>query len=354
MGSVISRKQSKTQVDINEPNTRAIFFGYNGMCCCDSAFDSSEIPTSLVSLVTFNNKSTSRLLIHFKDKSPDEIVQRNGKVSVERPSSVEEELQIQMLVSRVSRPLVSPLISRTLSTSSTETYESFEPTPLTQVLSQLYLGTQEDAEQADKLLDLGITHIISIVGGGRYRDLYPKHMYIPLRDNGSSNLLEGIENSYDFTMESQEPGNKLFVHCKLGQNRSASFVIGFLMKSRNLSLYEAYSFLKEKRELIHPHKKYMEQLRQLDLELYKVFSTPSNFLDIVLCSKEEIKIINENFSKHDSEVYKRTQISTLEDDEDSFLSLSSTPNQVRNGYALQLSTIYIPDFEYSESISIVQ
>jgi len=354
MGSVISRKQSKIQVELNESNTRAIFFGCNGMCYGGSAFDSSEMLTSLESLVSFNNSGTSRLVVHLKDKFPDEIDPLNGKLSVERCSSVEEELQITTLFSRVHWPLLSPLISRTTSTSPSETYESFEPTPLTQVLSQLYIGTEEDAQQAEKLLDLGITHIISIVGGGRYKDLYPNHMYIPLRDNGSSNLLEELENSYDFTMESQEPDNKLFVHCKLGQNRSASFVIAFLMKSRNQSLYEAYSFLKEKRELIHPHKKYMEQLRQLDLELHKVYSTPSNFLDIVPCSKEEIQIIHENFSKHDSEVYKRTQIHTSEDEKDSFLSQSSMLNHVRNVDALHLSTIYMPDFEHSESISIGQ
>merc|ERR1712060_621334 len=102
---------------------------------------------------------------------------------------------------------------------------------------------------------------------------------------------------WNFAMESQKAGNKLFVHCQLGQNRSASFVIGFLMKSKNLSLYEAYTLLKEKRELIHPHKKYIKQLRQLDLELHKVYSTPKNFLDIALCSKEGIKIMHHNFSK---------------------------------------------------------
>merc|ERR1712060_282152 len=230
-----------------------------------------------------------------------------------------------------------------MGTSSSETCESFEPTPLTQVLSQLYLGTEEDAQQAEKLLDLGITHIISIVGGGRYKDLYPKHMYIPLRDNGSSNLLEELENSYDFAMESQEPNNKLFVHCKLGQNRSASFVIGFLMKSRNLSLYEAYSFLKRKRELIHPHKKYIEQLRQLDLELHKVYSTPKNFLDIALCSKEGIKIMHHNFSKADSAMYKQTQ--NLKGVDTDLFSISSSRSRDRNSDMAELSSIYLPDCE---------
>merc|ERR1711920_1111409 len=243
---------------------------------------------------------------------------------------------------RVRWPMQSPTITRTQSTSSSKTYQSFEPTPLTQVLSQLYLGTEEDAQEAEKLLDLGITHVISIVGGGRYKDLFPKHMYIPLRDNGSSDLLEKIDDSWGFMMESQEPGNKLFVHCQLGQNRSASFVIGFLMKSKNLSFYEAYTVLKEKRELIHPHKKYIEQLRQLDLELHKVHSTPENFLDIALCSKEGIKIMHDEFSKADSDIYKITQTRNLKVFDNDLSSISGSKSEDRNCSTTKLSSIYLP------------
>jgi len=345
MGSAFSRKQRNAQREVNEANMRVISFGCYGMCSGGSAFDSSEMLTAPESLVSFNNKGSGRIVVHWTDKKlPDEIIKRDGSVSVERYFSVEEELQVEnMLFSSLgySRSLLNPPISRTVSNSSFETYESFEPTPLTQVLSQLYLGTEQDAQQAEKLIGLGITHIISIVGSGRYENLYPKHMYIPLRDNGSSNLLEKLDISYDFTTESQESGNKLFVHCQLGQNRSASFVIGFLMKFRNLSLYEAYAFLKEKRELIHPHKKYLEQLRQLDLELHKVYSTPRNFLDIALCSKEEIKIMHHNFSKADSKKYMRTQMPNWNEDDDSLGSQSIL--RVRNGDDAELVAIYLPD-----------
>jgi len=279
-----------------------------------------------------------------------------GSGSIPEDRYAEEYLQIKnMQYSDLSYSWMSPTISRTASTTSSGTDHTFEPTPLTQVLPQLYLGTEQDAQQAERLIGLGITHIISIVGGGRYKDLYPKHIYIPLRDNGSSNLLEKLEISYAFTMESQEPGNKLFVHCKLGQNRSASFVIGFLMKSRNLSLYEAYALVKERRELIHPHKKYIEQLRKLDLQLHKVYSTPENFLDIVFSSKEELEILHLNFSKVDSEKYKRTQIVNMKEDGDYISSESSTLFQeLRNGKATQSNTITPPDCEFSDSISLEQ
>jgi len=194
-----------------------------------------------------------------------------------------------------------------LSSDNSETYRSYVPTPLTQVLPSLYLGTQEDAEEGHKMLKLGVTHILSIVGGSRYSNFGTKHLYVPLRDNGSSDLVGELERSYDFMVDSQKPDNKLFIHCQLGQNRSASFVIGFLMRFKKLCLYEAYTFLKEKRELIHPHHKYIKQLRELDLTLNQVYSTPENFLQISICPQGNINIKHENFSRVMSVEYKRRQ-----------------------------------------------
>jgi len=187
------------------------------------------------------------------------------------------------------------------------TYHSYVAVPLTQVLPRLYLGTQEDVEQEESILQLGVTHIISIVGGGRYSHICKKHMYIPLRDNGSSDLIAELDRSYDFMLESQKPGNKLFIHCHLGQNRSASFVIGFLMRYRKWCLYQSYTFLKDKRKIIHPHHNYIKQLRELDLKLNNVYSTPENFLQLSICPSGKLNIQHEDFSDRMSIEYKRHQ-----------------------------------------------
>jgi len=192
----------------------------------------------------------------------------------------------------------------------------------------LYLGTEEDAEQKEKVSDLGITHVISIVGGHRYSQLYDKHMYTPLRDDGSSDLLDKLEGAYDFMVESQMPNNKLFIHCQLGQNRSASFVIGFLMRYRNMCLHGAYTFLKQKRELIDPHKKYIEQLRELDIQLHKVYSTFENFLEHSFTPRGTITIQDENFSKVASQIYKMQQLDNLEKGDAS--GCSDSPSGVEN------------------------
>jgi len=354
MGSLISRKLRKNKRKVDEANTRAIFFGCHRIRSESLASDSPK--TLISSSFSINNNNTSILVTNFTGKKlPNRI--GNGNGSVETYSPVEDEFRIDDVMFSsfsCSRSLLSCSIPCMATTTSSGTWQSFEPTPLTQVLPQLYLGNEQDAQQVEKLIGLGITHIISVAGSWRDKDLYPKHMYIPMHDNGSSNLVAKIDKSYDFAMESQEPGNKLFIHCQWGQNRSASFVIGFLMKSKNLSFHEAYTLLKEKRELIHPHKKYIEQLRQLDLELYKVHSTPKNFLDIALCPEGGIKIKHHNFNKVDSENYMTAQKRNLKEDEGDISSLSSLPSQARYCDMVQLSSICIPDIDDSQNISVEQ
>jgi len=337
MGSLLCRKPSKNASEINEANSRAKFLSCYGVLSGSIEFDSSSTFTS-----SSDNIGTSTSLAYLrKIKIPCEADKASGPVKVAR---FEDELQVNIFFSSLydSRSLQSGTATN-MASSGTLTYQSYVPPPLTQVLPQLYLGNEHDAEQAVKLIGLGISHVISIVGGGRYKDLYPNHMYIPLRDNGSSNLLAKLDDSYDFAMESQEAGNKLFVHCQLGQNRSASYVIGFLMKFKKLSFYEAYALVKEKRELIHPHKNYIEQLRRLDKQLHTVYSTPENFLDITLCSQEGIKIMHHNFSKAQSEKFMISQIRDLEENENALSAVSSQRSQARNGDMARLSTFYLPD-----------
>jgi len=225
-----------------------------------------------------------------------------------KPHCVEREftsLEERLSKERLSKSPVSffsdrssPESSSTSSYSShDDSYESFVPTQITQVLPRLYLGNQEDAEQEEKMMNLGITHIISIVGRGRYSHYCENYMYIPLRDDGSSDLLEQLDRTYNFMVGSQKPHNKLFIHCKLGQNRSASLVIGFLMRYQQCCLFDAYTYLKQKREIIHPHFKYMRQLRELDIQLNGVYSTPDDFLRVSLVTGDVINVQHENFTK---------------------------------------------------------
>jgi len=333
MGSSASRRERKIQREVQEANRKVIFFRCCGRVYGGSAVDSDVVRTSTgsESSVAFPNYSVSAVAMRSIDENSKSNVLDKGDTVVLPESNVtsnkiyldgldkEFESHMNLVLPSSHDHRYSQSSTMIPSTTNNSSYQTFEPTPLTHVLPQLYLGTQEDAEQEENIISLGITHIVSIVGGGRYKDLW-KHMYIPLRDNGSSDLLEKLEKSYDFMVESQNYGNKLFIYCQLGQNRSASLLIGFLMRWKNLTLHEAYTFLKEKRELIHPHKKYIEQLRELDKELYNVYSTPENFLDIELCEDEGVKILHHDFCRAASRKYQKSQRGVKGEQDESFNS----------------------------------
>jgi len=141
------------------------------------------------------------------------------------------------------------------------------PNPITEVIrGKLYLGCEDNAWDEKELLSLGITHILSVSN-----HINPikgiDHKHFVMNDCGRTDLNTVMEKVYPFMERGQETGKKLFVHCKLGQNRSATLVISFLMKSKGLTVYEAHKMLKEMRPLVQIHHNYAKMLLNLEREL---------------------------------------------------------------------------------------
>lgn len=72
----------------------------------------------------------------------------------------------------------------------------------------------------------------------------------------SSNLVH-----FCITLEGRHYGNVL-VHCHRGVSRSASFVIGYLMKKNEFSIDEALSYVQSLRPIVQPNSAFIEQLRK--------------------------------------------------------------------------------------------
>merc|ERR1719317_1284768 len=91
-----------------------------------------------------------------------------------------------------------------------------------------------------------------------------------------------MERAFKVIEESQEGDNRLLIHCNRGQNRSPTLVIAWLMHKVDGfdTMFKAYQHVKSIRPLIHPHISYIKQLRNLDLEINKINSTPQNFLTV--------------------------------------------------------------------------
>lgn len=89
-----------------------------------------------------------------------------------------------------------------------------------------------------------------------------------MSDYGTSQLKDLINDCFDFIDASRANNENILVHCRGGINRSATIVIAYLMLKENMTLCDAWKFVKERRSKISPHREYLEQLRTFEMEKY--------------------------------------------------------------------------------------
>ena len=68
-----------------------------------------------------------------------------------------------------------------------------------------------------------------------------------------------------FIEQVRKNGGRVFVHCHAGISRSATVCIAYMMKTRSMSVEEAYRFIKSKRPIISPNLHFMGQLLEYQM-----------------------------------------------------------------------------------------
>eukprot|EP01016_Furgasonia_blochmanni_P009008 TRINITY_DN13727_c0_g1_i1.p1 TRINITY_DN13727_c0_g1~~TRINITY_DN13727_c0_g1_i1.p1 ORF type:complete len:163 (+),score=34.93 TRINITY_DN13727_c0_g1_i1:96-584(+) len=139
----------------------------------------------------------------------------------------------------------------------------------------LWLGDYSAATDIDGLDDNGINTILSMV------DFNLKGFFGPLRthkiiradDSEDYNMSQHFEECISFIKSALENGNVL-VHCAAGISRSASIIVAFLIKEKEMTTEEALAFVRTKREIACPNLGFMEQLRKYEKDLRETI-TPS-------------------------------------------------------------------------------
>jgi len=178
------------------------------------------------------------------------------------------------------------------------------------ILPTLFLGSKKDSLMEERLKELQITHILSLMGGKQHLVSGCKHLHVPMADSGNTCLDEVMNRSFGFIKESQQDGNKILIHCLLGQNRSPTVVIAWLMTESPIgtpmSMHDAYLFVKKKRDIVHPSNLYIQQLREYDKHLFGVYSVKPNFLSVSY-EDGELKVQHENWTADQSDKYKELQ-----------------------------------------------
>ncbi|KAI7827072.1 dual specificity phosphatase, partial [Gamsiella multidivaricata] len=134
------------------------------------------------------------------------------------------------------------------------------------VLPHLYLGAEHNAMDVNTLSRLGITAVLNIVktmhgGSIHYKNLSWTHH--------QRNLQSEFPMAFAFIEDVKSMGGKVLVHCQLGVSRSASLVIAYVMKTLQLSLTDAYEYVKSHSSVISPNMSLMYQLAEFGKSLNK-------------------------------------------------------------------------------------
>jgi len=136
-------------------------------------------------------------------------------------------------------------------------------------LGGLFLGNRSASEDFPYFKAKNISAVLD-VAGCKYNyppTLIPHVLCIEAEDVESFDLTEHFERCFEFIHEQRKNGRGVLVHCMAGVSRSATIVIGYLMKYQNMDLKTAYQFVKRKRTCIGPNKGFIEQLMKYDQDL---------------------------------------------------------------------------------------
>ena len=91
--------------------------------------------------------------------------------------------------------------------------------------------------------------------------------FIRARDSSTQNLSRVLPEAVAFITEAVSGGGKILVHCFAGVSRSASCVIAYLMKSKQIGYEEALAMTKAKRECVEPNEAFIRQLQEYQSQL---------------------------------------------------------------------------------------
>ncbi|XP_068133405.1 dual specificity protein phosphatase 16 [Hyperolius riggenbachi] len=136
----------------------------------------------------------------------------------------------------------------------------------TRILPHLYLGCQRDVLNKELMQQNEIAFVLNASNTCPKPDfICDSHfLRIPVNDSFCEKILPWLDKSVDFIEKAKASNGRVLVHCLAGISRSATIAIAYIMKRMDMSLDEAYRFVKEKRPTISPNFNFLGQL--LDFE----------------------------------------------------------------------------------------
>lgn len=142
--------------------------------------------------------------------------------------------------------------------------ESHSISHMSYILPHLYLGSKINGQSCE-VKYFNINHIIIVARGiAKIYDDKIKCTKYDWDDYFIFDISTSLDNTADQIHDEIMRGNNVLIHCAQGISRSATVVIGYLMKYNKMSYSDAYQYVKAARSCIDPNPSFIEQLKRYE------------------------------------------------------------------------------------------
>ncbi|NXR59887.1 DUS16 phosphatase, partial [Rhadina sibilatrix] len=159
----------------------------------------------------------------------------------------------------------------------------------TRILPHLYLGCQRDVLNKELMQQNDIGYVLNASNTCPKPDFIPESHFlrVPVNDSFCEKILPWLDNSVDFIEKAKASNGRVLVHCLAGISRSATIAIAYIMKRMDMSLDEAYRFVKEKRPTISPNFNFLGQLLDFEKKIKNQSGQPGHISKLKLLHLEK-------------------------------------------------------------------
>jgi len=134
---------------------------------------------------------------------------------------------------------------------------------------KLYLGNVKQRSSRYPLKDLKITHVVDLAGTYNIKSMGIKYYQIFIFDFEGANIGQYFDCATKWIDDAlNDDNNRVFIHCQMGISRAPSITIAYLMKYKNMNLFQAYKHTHKCREIIWPNDGFFDQLSEYEIKIY--------------------------------------------------------------------------------------